>query len=47
MCCCCRKKEGCQRPDQLKDKPTGCPPEQVEKCHGGEKEHPCVRDEKS
>ncbi|MBW2112873.1 MAG: winged helix-turn-helix transcriptional regulator [Deltaproteobacteria bacterium] len=32
----------CQQPTQLKDKPENCTPEQIKKCHGDEKNHPCV-----
>jgi len=32
--CCCNKKKGCQKPENLKGKPKDCPPEQVRKCHG-------------
>jgi len=35
-------KEGCQKPENLKDKPEGCTPEQIRECHGEVKEHPCV-----
>jgi len=44
MCCC--KKNGCQKPENLKGKPQDCPPEQVRQCHGDVKEHPCTPDEK-
>lgn len=36
------KKKGCRKPENLKGKPGGCSPEQVRKCHGGEKKHPCA-----
>lgn len=32
----------CQQPDRLKGKAVDCIPEQIRKCHGDEKEHPCV-----
>lgn len=32
----------CQQPVQLKGKPEECSPEQIKKCHGDEKDHPCV-----
>lgn len=38
----CDDKKGCQKPEELKGKPQECPPEQIEKCHGDVKEHPCV-----
>lgn len=42
MCCCDKKKQGCQKPEDLKDKPQGCPPEQICRCHGDAKKHPCL-----
>ena len=39
----CEGKKGCQRPDQCKGKPEECSPEQIKKCHGDVKEHPCVK----
>jgi len=36
------KKKGCQKPENLKGKPQDCPPEQVRKCHGNAKAHPCM-----
>ena len=47
---CCRnekKQEGCRRPKDLKGKPEDCTPEQVKKCHGDVREHPCVAENKS
>ena len=44
--CCCNKTKGCQKPENLKSKPQDCPPEQVHKCHGGVKKHPCTAKEK-
>ena len=38
------EERGCQKPDQLKGKPGECSPEQIKKCHGDVKEHPCVSD---
>jgi len=38
----CEKKQCCQKPENLKDKPQACPPEQVEACHGTRDAHPCV-----
>jgi peptidoglycan/LPS O-acetylase OafA/YrhL len=38
----CEKKEGCQRPEELKGDPRECSPEQIRKCHGDAAEHPCV-----
>jgi len=45
----CRKKDadspktGCQKPENLKTTPQECSPEQIKKCHGDVKEHPCVK----
>ena len=37
------KKQGCQKPENLKDgKPEACSPEQIRKCHGDTKCHPCT-----
>jgi len=32
----------CQKPKELKVKPQECTPEQIKKCHGDGKGHPCV-----
>jgi len=39
MCC---GKTKCERPKDLKGKPEECLPEQVKKCHGNVKKHPCA-----
>lgn len=39
MCDC---KKGCQKPKHLIGKPEECSPEQIKKCHGDAKEHPCA-----
>jgi len=31
----------CQKPENLKGKPKECSPEQIKKCHGDDKGHPC------
>jgi ArsR family transcriptional regulator, arsenate/arsenite/antimonite-responsive transcriptional repressor len=36
----------CQKPENLKDKPESCSPEQIEKCHGKDIGHPCVIEKK-
>lgn len=36
------EKEGCQKPEELKGDPKECSPEQVRKCHGDAKGHPCA-----
>jgi len=38
--------QNCQQPVQLKDKPEDCSPEQIRKCHGDVKDHPCEKDKK-
>jgi hypothetical protein len=45
MCCCNeknQKKEGCQKPENLKTRPKSCSTEQILKCHGDVKRHPCA-----
>jgi hypothetical protein len=32
----------CQKPKELVGKPEECSPEQIKKCHGDVKGHPCV-----
>lgn len=32
----------CQKPEELKDKPENCSPEQSANCHGDSGEHPCT-----
>ena len=34
-------RKGCQKPEKLVGKPKGCSPEQIRKCHGDVKKHPC------
>ena len=36
----------CRTPENLKDEPESCSPEQIMKCHGDVKDHPCVKDKK-
>ena len=38
----CDAKKGCQRPQELKNAPEECSPEQIRKCHGDVQTHPCV-----
>jgi len=38
----CQGTRGCQKPKALKGRPQDCSPEQIRKCHGGVKKHPCV-----
>jgi len=41
----CKKDEKCcQKPDKLKGKPEDCTPEQIEECHGSEKNHCCCQE---
>jgi hypothetical protein len=39
----CEKGKCCQKPEQLKGKPQDCSPEQITKCHGDAKAHPCLQ----
>ncbi|NQU41809.1 hypothetical protein HQ520_00890 [bacterium] len=34
----------CQKPKQLKSNPQECAQEQITKCHGDDKGHPCACD---
>jgi hypothetical protein len=43
--CCNEKKSECQKPENLKGKPGECSPEQIKKCHGDTKTHPCTASE--
>ena len=38
----CEKSKCCQKPERLKGKPQDCSPNQIKKCHGNAKKHPCV-----
>ena len=38
----CNKKEGCLQPREGKGDPRKCSSEQIKKCHGDVKNHPCV-----
>ncbi len=40
----CEEKKCCKKPEELKGKPAECSTEQVKKCHGDEKDHPCVKE---
>ena len=37
----CEEKKECEHPERLKGEPGDCTPEQIQECHGGDKEHPC------
>jgi len=41
--CCNKKQEGCQRPENLSDRPEDCSSEQIRKCHGDVETHPCAQ----
>ena len=45
MCECCHEEKKCERPEELKGKPQDCSPEQIRKCHGDDKNHPCTNEE--
>ena len=38
----CEEKTECQKPENLTGDPKECTPEQIKKCHGDVKDHPCV-----
>lgn len=40
----CGEKKGRQKPDGLTGTPEQCSPEQIRKCHGDVKEHPCEKE---
>ena len=40
------QKGKCMKPENLKGKPEECSPEQIRKCHGDVKGHPCVEKSK-
>ena len=42
----CEDKKGCQKPETLEGKAEECSAEQIRKCHGDAKEHPCVDTDK-
>jgi len=39
----CNSKQGCQKPEELVGKPEDCSAEQIKKCHGNLKDHPCAK----
>ena len=39
----CDDKQVCQKPEELVGKPEDCSTEQIKKCHGDVKDHPCVK----
>jgi ArsR family transcriptional regulator, arsenate/arsenite/antimonite-responsive transcriptional repressor len=39
-------KSCCEQPVMLKEKPENCTLEQIKKCHGDTKDHPCTTDKK-
>jgi hypothetical protein len=43
----CEQDACCQKPEQLKGKPQECSPEQIEKCHGSQQNHPCAIEKKT
>ncbi|MFO7800678.1 MAG: hypothetical protein R6V55_00120 [Desulfovermiculus sp.] len=38
----CEQNNCCQKPEQLKDTPGNCTPEQINICHGEAQGHPCT-----
>ena len=45
--CEAEKDNRCEHPEKLKSRPGECTPEQIKKCHGDVKEHPCENKEKA
>jgi DNA-binding transcriptional ArsR family regulator len=43
MCC----QSCCEQPEQLKERPETCSPEQIIKCHGDVGNHPCTEKKKT
>jgi len=41
----CGKETCCRKPEELKEKPQDCSPEQIRKCHGDVEGHPCVSED--
>ena len=41
----CNQNQNCQKPEDLRDRPGNCSPEQIRKCHGDVKKHPCEKNE--
>jgi hypothetical protein len=39
----CERQARCLKPENLKGEPKDCSPQQVRKCHGDVKKHPCAR----
>ena len=39
----CDGKRRCEKPEALRGKPEDCSPEQIRKCHGNVKNHPCAK----
>ncbi len=37
----CDEKKCCEKPEEQKEKPEDCSSEQIKKCDGDVKEHPC------
>jgi hypothetical protein len=42
----CAKKAKCQKPQELRGEPEQCTAEQIKKCHGDVKKHPCTNDKR-
>ena len=38
----CQQNQACRKPEELKDRPENCSPEQIKKCHGEAMEPPCL-----
>lgn len=42
----CEKNACCEKPEHLKKGPGDCSREQIKKCHGKLKKHPCITKKK-
>jgi len=39
------EKNKCKKPENLKEEPKKCSPEQIRECHGEDGEHECAQDD--
>ena len=42
--CQSEKHNACKQPERLRGKPGECSPEQIQECHGHDKEHTCCQE---
>jgi len=43
----CTPKSKCEKPANLRDEPQDCSAEQIRRCHGDDKTHPCAQGRKT